>query len=84
MSHQSETSVEARQGVPIRINDIPFVAPQKVMTGAAIAALGDFPAGNQLFLEVPGPGPDDQIRAGQQIHLHPGMKFYDVPVGTFG
>ena len=84
MSQQSETSVDARRGVPIRINDIQFFAPQEVMTGAAIAALGDFPAGNQLFLEVPGPGPDEQIGADQQIHLHPGMKFYDVPVGTFG
>jgi hypothetical protein len=70
--------------VPIRINDVPHVAPQEVMTGAAIAAVGNFPAGNQLFLEVPGPGPDDPIGADQQIHLHPGMKFYDVPVGTFG
>jgi len=84
VSQQSETSLDARQGVPIRINDIQLVAPTEVMTGAAIAALGDLPAGNQLFLEVPGPGPDDQIGADQQIHLHPGMKFYDVPVGTFG
>lgn len=84
MSQQSEISVDARPGVQIRINDVPHIAPQEVMTGSAIASLGDFPAGNQLFLEVPGPGPDDPIKADQQVRLHPGMKFYDVPVGTFG
>lgn len=84
MPQQSETSVDVHQGIPIRINDVPHTAPYDVMTGAAIAALGDFPAGNQLFLEVPGPGPDDPIGGEQQIRLHPGMKFYDVPVGTFG
>lgn len=84
MSQHSETSVAGRKGVPVRINDVPLVAPEEVMTGAAVAALGDFPAGNQLFLERPGPGPDEPVRADQQIHLHAGMKFYDVPVGTFG
>ena len=84
MSQQSETSVDVRHGVPIRINDIPHLAPQEVMTGSAIASLGAFPAGNQLFLEVPGPGPDAPIGADQELRLHPGMKFYDVPVGTFG
>ncbi len=84
MSQQSETSLDGREGVSIRINDIPHTAPQEVMTGAAIAALGDFPEGNQLFLEVPGSGPDDPIGADRQIHLRTGMKFYDVPVGTFG
>lgn len=84
MSQQSETSVDGRPGVPIRINNVPYVAPQEVMTGAAIVALGDLPVGNQLFMEVSGPGPDDPIGADQQIRLHPGTKFYDVPVGTFG
>ena len=84
MSQQSETSVDAHQGVLIRINDVLHVAPQEVMSGVAIAGLGGFPADNQLFLEVPGPGPDDPIGGEQQVHLHPGMKFYDVPVGTFG
>lgn len=84
MSQQSETPVDGRKGVPIRINDVALVAPNEMMTGAAIAALGDFPAGNQLFLERPGPGPDDPVGTDQQIHLHAGMKFYDLPVGTFG
>jgi hypothetical protein len=84
VSQQSETPLDTRKGVPIRINDVPLVAPEEMMTGAAIAALGDFPAANQLFLELPGPGPDDPVGADRLIRLHAGMKFYDVPVGTFG
>ena len=84
MSQQSEISVDGRNGVSIRINDVLVAAPDEVMTGAAIAGLGGFPVDNQLFLERPGPGPDDPIGADKQIRLHDGMKFYDVPVGTFG
>jgi hypothetical protein len=76
--------VEERSGVPIRINDVPIVAPEAVMTGANIAALGGFPTGNQLFLELPGPEADDPIRPDQRVELRPHMKFYDVPVGNFG
>lgn len=76
--------VESDRRIEIRINDQPFVAPEPVMTGAQLAALAGLPPENQLFLEVPGPGDDFSIRPDQKVELHSGMKFYDVPVGTFG
>jgi hypothetical protein len=54
------------------------------MTGAELLSLAGLPADNQLFLEVPGPGDDRPIRPDEPVKLRPGMKFYDVPVGTFG
>jgi hypothetical protein len=78
------TVTEDLRKIEIRINDRLIEAPQPVMTGAQIAALAALPPENQLFLEVPGPGDDFGIRADQKVELHTGMKFYDVPVGTFG
>jgi len=40
--------------------------------------------GNQLFLEVPGPGDDRPIGLDETVTLRSGMRFYDVPVGNFG
>jgi hypothetical protein len=80
------TAMENETGRRIRIfvNEQPFFAPNPSMTGAEILALAGLPEGNQLFLEVPGPGDDRPIRPDEPVHLHSGMKFYDVPVGTFG
>lgn len=77
-------TTESRKRVRIFVDDEPFFAPEPVMTGAEILAMAHLPAGNQLFLEVPGPGDDRPIRSDEPIELRPGMKFYDVPVGTFG
>jgi hypothetical protein len=84
MSQESDTALARHQGVRILINDEPFFAPDEVMTGAAIAALGAFPSNNQLFLETPEPEDDRPISPDDVVRLHAGMKFYDVPVGTFG
>ncbi len=73
-----------RTRVRIFINDNPFFAPESTMTGSALLALAGLPAGNHLFLEVPGPSDDRQIGTSEPFELHSGMKFYDVPVGTFG
>jgi len=77
-------TTESRKRVRIFVNDEPFFAPEPSMTGAEILALVGVAEGNQLFLEVPGPGDDRPIRADETVALRPGMKFYDVPVGTFG
>jgi hypothetical protein len=84
VSQESDTAVAGRHGWPIRINDARILAPEAVMTGAALAALAGLPTGNQLFLETPAPEEDRPIRADEPVELRPGMKFYDVPVGTFG
>ena len=61
----------------------PMAKPVK-LTGAQIATLGDVPDGNQIFLEVPGPGDDLPIGRHEAVELRPGMRFYDVPVGSLG
>jgi hypothetical protein len=75
---------ESRKRIRVFVNDEPFFAPEPTMTGAQILALAGLPEGNQLFLEVPGPKDDRPIRPDEPIELRSGMKFYDVPVGTFG
>jgi len=79
---QPTTDKKAR--VRIFINDDPVFAPTERMTGAEIAALGGVTPGNQLLIDVPGPGEDTPVGPDEVVELRPGMKFYDVPVGTFG
>jgi hypothetical protein len=78
------TSTTTKGEVRIFIDDRAFFAPQRSMTGAALLALAELPPANQLFLEVNGPVDDKPIGPSDVVHLHSGMKFYDVPVGTFG
>ena len=84
----TETSTAAttqnRQRIRIFINDEPYFAPEPAMTGRELLALAGVPEGNQLFLDVPGPGDDLPVDPNTPFELKPGMKFYDVPVGTFG
>mgnify|MGYP000847094624 FL=1 len=85
MSDTATTSpTDSRRKLRIFVNDQPFFAPEPVMTGAEILAMAGLPEGNHLFLEVPGPEDDRQIRPDEPVKLKSGMKFYDVPVGTFG
>ncbi|MBA3652580.1 MAG: multiubiquitin domain-containing protein [Actinobacteria bacterium] len=77
-------TTESRNRIRVFVNDQPFFAPEPTMTGAEILAMAGLPAGNHLFLEVPGPGDDRPIGPEEPIELRSGMKFYDVPVGTFG
>ena len=70
--------------VNIFVNDVKHTIPDATITGREIAALGPVPDGNQIFLEVPGPGDDDPIAPDQAIHPKSGMRFYDVPAGNLG
>jgi Multiubiquitin len=68
----------------IFINGDPYFAPEASMTGDQLLELAGLPATNQLFLDIPGQGDDRPIGANEEFELRSGMKFYDVPVGTFG
>jgi hypothetical protein len=81
---QLATTAQEREEIEIRINNLPLIAPRREMDGASLAALAGLPASNQLFLEEPGTGEDRPIRPDETVELHQHMKFYDVPVGTFG
>ena len=84
-----ESAVTVHDGRPERsieifVNDIRYEVHARELTGAQIATLGDVPDGNQIFLEVPGPGDDLPIGRHEAVELRPGMRFYDVPVGSLG
>lgn len=70
--------------VNIFINDVKHAIPDIPITGREISHLGGVPEGNQMFLEVPGPGDDDPIAPDQAIVPKSGMRFYDVPAGNLG
>lgn len=70
--------------VNIFINDVKHAVPDAAITGREIASLGGVPEGNQIFLEVPGPGDDEPIGPDQKIDPKSGMRFYDVPAGNLG
>jgi hypothetical protein len=70
--------------INIFINDTHYKVTERIMTGAQIAALGGVPEGNQIFLEVPGPGEDRPVGREEPIELKSGMRFYDVPAGNLG
>jgi len=80
----NSTTETATRNINIVINDQHFRAPEPTMTGRDLLGLGGIPDGNQLFLEVPGPGDDQPIGLDEPIKLRSGMRFYDVPVGNFG
>lgn len=80
----SATETATRRNINIVINDQHFRAPEPNMTGRELLGLGGIPEGNQLFLEVPGPGDDQPVGLDEPIELRSGMRFYDVPVGNFG
>lgn len=85
MSETSTAAVtESKKRLRIFINDQPYFAPEPTMTGRELLILAGLPETNQLFLDVPGPGDDRPIGPDEPIELRSGMKFYDVPVGTFG
>jgi len=85
-SHSPAVELEDAHAATINIfiDDIKYEVTQRTMTGAQIAALGGVPEGNQLFLEVPGPGEDRPIGRDEPIELKSGMRFYDVPAGNLG
>jgi Multiubiquitin len=70
--------------INIFINDVHYKVTTPVLTGREISQLGGVPEGNQIFLEVPGPGDDLAIGPDKQVELKSGMRFYDVPAGNLG
>lgn len=53
---QPITPSDQKNRVRIFISDEPVFASESQMTGAALAVLGGMQAGNQLFIDTPGPG----------------------------
>jgi len=76
--------LQPAQVIEIFINDVPHKLRDRTLTGEQIAKLGGIPEGNQIFLEVPGPGDDRPVGRNEPIELRPGMRFYDVPAGNLG
>jgi len=70
--------------INIFINDTSYKVTERIMTGAQIATLAGVPEGNQIFLEIPGPGEDRPIGRDEPVELKSGMRFYDVPAGNLG
>jgi hypothetical protein len=77
-------ATKTHKRIVIFINDDRLEAPDDEMTGSELLALAGLPSANAVFLEVPGPGEDRAIGHDEVVALKSGMKFYDVPVGTFG
>ncbi len=61
-----------------------YAVNHRFRTGLQLKELAGIPIQNQLFLEVPGPGEDDQIRDDFSVPMQDGLHFYDVPVGNLG
>jgi hypothetical protein len=77
------TPVEHRV-VEIRVDNRPFSVVEGTTTGTRLLELVGVALTNQLFLEQPGPGEDTPIEANEEISIRAGMKFYAIPIGTFG
>lgn len=82
--NRPEDPDEPHGTVNIFVNDVRHPVGRAALTGAEIAALGGIPAGNQLFLEVPGPGDDELVAPDRSLEVKSGMRFYDVPAGNLG
>ena len=80
---KSDGGGTSKNAVPIFINKGKFTVEMPT-TGAALRALGEIPANNQLFLEVPGKGQDELIDPNATYTMKPGSHLYDLPVGTVG
>ncbi len=81
---QAVPAVEHQLTVNITIDGRHYALHERALTGAQILAVAGLPPGDQLFLDVSGPGDDEPIAPGQVVELHDGDKFYAVPVGNFG
>lgn len=82
--HPEHPKPSAHHTVNIFINGVKHTVEAGPLTGARIAALGGVPEGNQLFLEVSGPGDDELVAPDRSIEPRSGMRFYDVPAGHLG
>lgn len=80
----SEKQEHGPKKFTIFINDVRYELDQPTVTGAELKLIGGVAAGNRLFLEGPGPKPDQPIGDGDTVQLKSGMKFYDLPPGVVG
>ena len=80
-SHEAE---HAERRIPIFINDTRHFVSDSTLTGAELKTLGGIPPQNKLFRETRGSGAVEEIRDDQAVHLKPGDRFYDLPVGVVG
>lgn len=76
--------METKTVINIDIDGRHYQVHSAEMSGAQLKQLAGIPDANLLFLEVHGPGDDEQIQDGTLVELHSGEKFYDMPPGNFG
>ena len=74
----------AERRIPIFINDTRHFVDDATMTGADIKVLASIPPQNKLFRETRGSGADEEIGDNETVHVKPGDRFYDLPVGVVG
>lgn len=80
----ADPAIHTRLTINITIDGRHYAVHERYLTGAQILALAELPPGDQLFLEVPGPGDDEPIGIDKAVELRDGEQFYAVPVGNFG
>lgn len=68
----------------IVIADKHFKVNDRIRTGLQLKEMAAIPLQNHLFLEIPGPGEDEQIQDDFAVPMRDGLHFYDVPVGNLG
>jgi hypothetical protein len=76
--------MEPQTVINLIINKKHYQVHVEQMTGADLKRLGEIPPANLLFLDVPGPGEDQQIHDDTVVQLRDGDSFYDMPQGNFG
>jgi hypothetical protein len=68
--------------VNIFVNDVKHTVSDTPITGREIATLGGVPDGNQIFLEVPGPGTTSRSVPGRRSTRSPGCGSTTSPPAT--
>lgn len=84
MSNSTAATTAKAKKFNIVINDKHYSVDEPEMTGAQLKALAGINPAYQLFREVHGTGDDLPVGDGQEVELHSGLKFYDVPPGNLG
>jgi hypothetical protein len=77
-------SMEIKVDIHIVIDRHEYTVHEREMTGAQLKALAGIPEANLLFLEVHGPGEDEQIQNDTVVQLRDDEHFFDMPPGNFG
>ncbi|HEY6202483.1 MAG TPA: multiubiquitin domain-containing protein [Candidatus Limnocylindria bacterium] len=73
-------STEARTHlVEFTVNGKEVQTAERVLTGAAIKALGGAPADARLYQDKGGGAADREIADGEEVHIHEDEAFYTVP-----